>query len=185
MSALRLCLSLLIFFGLVGFSEKVAAQSRTPLCPDKTKLVECLELNLQFVGSALAKMNDLNNRVKLLEENKAALEQKIAESISIPALRKRIYVKKPDEKKDRMVCSAYADWATLHPGPNQDPWPHSIVSIECEPGEIRLSGGCDMACFNIEHIISIPTDDDRGWQCGVKSTDKNRTFAAYAICLRP
>lgn len=181
MGTLRLWLALLICVGQVGFCETVAAQAPTPLCPDKTKLVECLEANLQFVGSALAKMNDLTNRVKLLEESKATLEQKIADSVSIPALRKRIYVKQPNK---RLACSAYADWATLHPG--QDPWPHSIVSIECEPGEVRISGGCDMACFNIEHIISIPVvDNDRGWQCGVKSNDKDRTFAAYAICLRP
>jgi hypothetical protein len=101
---------------------------------------------------------------------------------SVAKLRSRLYVKKiPDQQA--LLCSTYSDKRKVLPA-NVDPWPYAIISLECEQGEVRISGGCAFTCFRMEHAISVPTDAN-GWSCGVISDDNVRRFSPYVVCLKP
>jgi hypothetical protein len=124
-------------------------------------------------------IKDLSAKVDKLTSDLKALTRSVATGLSIDDLQRRLYVKSTEAQK-RKRCDAYAVAAANRPG---NPFEQSILEEKCGPGEVRVSGGCDFTCFNIEHIQSIPTEN--GWQCGAKSTDPGRTFGTYVICLRP
>jgi hypothetical protein len=153
-----------------GFGEKYI------LSCNKTKDANVeVAINTNAGTNTIGVFNLISDQYKELADDVKKLKQQQ----SAEAIGRRLQVFSNDSEH-RMACNAYSKWQQANPG--TEPWPHAIVKQECPSGWVRMSGGCDFTCFDLQHTESIPSEN--GWQCGAISTDKDRTFGAYTICLR-
>lgn len=63
-------------------------------------------------------------------------------------------------------------------------WATGISTASCPRNTLRVGGGCQFSCNELDHTVSRPMDE-QDWRCRAVSHDtQNRTFRAWATCLR-
>jgi hypothetical protein len=65
-----------------------------------------------------------------------------------------------------------------------DPGALTVVTVECDPGDIAISGGFDLDLWDTVPDHSFRSDSGSGWETGIYSYERNiQTQYAYALCV--
>src|ERR1700730_1918820 len=88
----------------------------------------------------------------VLECAQKSLEAALAAKVAAQSAASRQLPKLTSVHGKELKCNSYF---SIQPGPGQDRWSNAQVEVECPANTIRVSGGCSLTCFGLEHTDSV------------------------------